>query len=69
MKAHFEKADVLTAESVITYCGGGGCASTDSFALALLGYTSVAMYDNSLYEWGPDPSLPMTDPSSGQDKP
>jgi len=69
MQAHFEQADVLSANSVITYCGGGGCASTDAFALALLGYTRVAMYDNSLYEWGADPTLPMTDPSSGQYKP
>jgi thiosulfate/3-mercaptopyruvate sulfurtransferase len=69
MKTHFEQAGVLSADSVITYCGGGGCATTDAFALALLGYTNVAMYDNSLYEWGADPSLPMTDPSSGEDTP
>lgn len=68
MQAQFEQADVLGAESVITYCGGGGCATTDAFALALLGYTRVAMYDDSLYEWGSDPSLPMTDPSSEQDE-
>ncbi len=66
MQAHFEQADVLSAESVITYCGGGGCASTDAFALALLGHTRVAMYDNSLFEWGADPSLPMTDPGRNQ---
>jgi thiosulfate/3-mercaptopyruvate sulfurtransferase len=69
MHAHFAQANVLAADRVITYCGGGGCATTDAFALALLGYTRVAMYDNSLYEWGADPSLPMTDPSSGQDTP
>ncbi len=69
MQAHFEQAGVLSADRVITYCGGGGCATTDAFALALLGYTRVAMYDNSLFEWGADPSLPMANPSSGQDKP
>ena len=52
MQARFEQADVLSAERIITYCGGGGCATTVAFALALLGYTRVAMYDNSLYEWG-----------------
>jgi thiosulfate/3-mercaptopyruvate sulfurtransferase len=67
MQTQFEPHDVLYADSVITYCGGGGCATTDAFALALLGYTQVAMYDNSLYEWGADPSLPMTDPSTEQD--
>lgn len=60
MEALFREAGVLSADSVITYCGGGGCATTDGFALALLGYTSVAMYDNSLFEWGADTVLPMT---------
>ena len=64
MHAHFDQTDVLAADRVITYCGGGGCATTDAFGLALLGYTNVAMYDNSLHEWGADPSLPMTDPSA-----
>ena len=63
MDAQFRAAGVLDADRVITYCGGGGCATTDGFALALLGYTQVAMYDNSLFEWGADPTLPMTQPS------
>jgi thiosulfate/3-mercaptopyruvate sulfurtransferase len=49
---------------VITYCGGAIAATVDAFALALLGYANVAVYDGSLNEWGLDPSLPMTDPSS-----
>jgi thiosulfate/3-mercaptopyruvate sulfurtransferase len=65
MRKQFERADVLSAESVVTYCGGGGCATTNAFALALLGFTRVKMYDNSLYEWGADPTLPMTNPSDG----
>jgi len=69
MQTHFAQAGVLSADRVITYCGGGGCATTDGFALALLGYTRVAMYDNSLYEWAADPSLPMTDPSSEPARP
>ena len=48
MQAYFEQADVLSAESVITHCGAGAAATTDGFALALLGYTRVAMYDNGL---------------------
>jgi thiosulfate/3-mercaptopyruvate sulfurtransferase len=66
MEARFREAGVLSADSVITYCGGGGCATTDGFALALLGYTRVAMYDNSLFEWGTDAALPMTQPDIGQ---
>jgi thiosulfate/3-mercaptopyruvate sulfurtransferase len=65
MRAQFENAKVLSADSIITYCGGGGCATTDAFALALLGYTRVKMYDNSLFEWGADASLPMTDLTAG----
>ena len=64
IKAHFDKAGVLAADRVITYCGGGGYATTDGFALALLGRTNVAMYDNSLLEWANDSTLPMTDPGS-----
>lgn len=56
---------VLAAERVITYCGGGIAASSDAFALALLGHPNVALYDGSLSEWAPDPSLPMeTGPGS-----
>ena len=66
MRAHFEQAGVLSAGDVITYCGGAIAATVDAFALVLLGYTKVAVYDGSLYEWAADPSLPMTDPSSAQ---
>ncbi|MEM7020897.1 MAG: rhodanese-like domain-containing protein, partial [Pseudomonadota bacterium] len=62
---HFEEVGVLSAERVITYCGGGIAATTDAFALALLGYTDVSVYDASLFEWSADPALPMTDPSQG----
>ena len=69
MRLHFEKAGVLSAGKVITYCGGGLASTVDAFALALLGHTNVAVYDNSLFEWAEDQSLPMTDPSSARDKP
>lgn len=45
---------------VITYCGGGVAASSDAFALMMLGVDDVAVYDGSLLEWTADPSLPMT---------
>lgn len=44
---------------VITYCGGGVAASSDAFALGLLGVENVAVYDGSLSEWAADPSLPL----------
>ena len=46
-------------EQVITYCGGGIASSNSAFALTLLGYDNVAVYDGSMFEWGNDESLPM----------
>jgi len=55
----FNAVDVNKAERLITYCGGGVAASNDAFALSLLGYDNVSVYDGSLLEWGNDASLPM----------
>lgn len=44
---------------VITYCGGGVAACSVAFALFLLGYDEVRVYDGSLIEWAADRSLPM----------
>ncbi|MCP5265684.1 MAG: sulfurtransferase [Burkholderiaceae bacterium] len=63
MRERFERDGVLSSEKVITYCGGAIAATVDAFALALLGYTEVSVYDGSLFEWAADPALPMTDPS------
>lgn len=58
-------ADALGAQltsgkgRVVTYCGGGIAANGDAFALALLGFDNVAVYDASLQEWATDPALPM----------
>jgi thiosulfate/3-mercaptopyruvate sulfurtransferase len=52
-------APALNKPEVITYCGGGIAATSVAFALAMLGYDRVKVYDNSLTEWAADPSLPM----------
>ena len=59
LRAKFAAAGALEARRVVTYCGGGIAASSDAFALALLGRDDVAVYDASLSEWAADPSLPM----------
>ena len=46
-------------ERTITYCGGGIAAAADAFVLTRLGFTDVAVYDNSLQEWTADPTNPM----------
>jgi thiosulfate/3-mercaptopyruvate sulfurtransferase len=55
----FAAAGAEEAKRIITYCGGGIAASNTCFVLEMLGYDNVAMYDQSLNEWGNDPSLPM----------
>ena len=57
--ARFAAAGVRDAQKHITYCGGGIFATVDAFWLYQLGHSSVAVYDNSMSEWGPDPSLPI----------
>lgn len=55
----FEEAGADKAANIITYCGGGIASSNDAFALTLLGYENVSVYDASMFEWGNDSSLPM----------
>ncbi len=52
-------ADALAKPRVITYCGGGIAASSATMMLTMLGHNNVQLYDASLSEWAPDPSLPM----------
>lgn len=59
LAAQLADAGTPDADRVITYCGGGIAASSVAFALDLLGYDDVAVYDRSLSEWSHDESLPM----------
>ncbi|HET8977553.1 MAG TPA: rhodanese-like domain-containing protein [Solirubrobacteraceae bacterium] len=51
--------DVLDAERIITYCGGGIAAASDALALRLVGHPNVAVYDGGLIEWSADRRLPL----------
>jgi thiosulfate/3-mercaptopyruvate sulfurtransferase len=55
----FEGTGVHKARQIVTYCGGGINASVDTFALALMGYDNVSIYDGSMNEWGNDATLPV----------
>ena len=64
LRAAFEASGVLSRDvaivpRVVTYCGAGIAASSDAFALSLLGAADVAVYDGSLEEWARDPESPM----------
>ena len=59
LRERFAQAGALEGGRVITYCGAGIAASSDAFALTLLGVANVAVYDGSLAEWTADSSLPM----------
>ena len=64
IRRRFAAAGVLDRPRTIVYCGGGISASGNAFLLTLLGRQDIAIYDGSLNEWGPDPTLPMaTGPS------
>jgi len=43
----------------ITYCGGGIFATVDAFWLYQLGHDTIAVYENSMSEWGLDETLPI----------
>lgn len=60
LRAVLEQAGMLSAEKVITYCGGGIAATLDAFACILCGQEQVAVYDGSMSEWVSDPDRPLT---------
>lgn len=59
LQEKFADAGATADKQVITYCGTGIAATSDAFALHLLGRDNVAVYDGSLEEWSADPDLPM----------
>jgi len=59
LREKFDVVNVNDAERIIAYCGGGIASSNTAFALTLLGFNNVAVYDASMLEWGNDESLPM----------
>jgi len=59
LRQKFDAAGATADKRVITYCGTGIAATSDAFAMHLLGRDNVAVYDGSLEEWSADPNLPM----------
>ena len=59
MQALLSEAGVTPNARAITYCQGGIRAAHTAFALALLGYEDVRVYDGSMYEWANREDTPL----------
>ena len=59
LKKIFNAYDIFKKEKIITYCGGGIAATNIAFAINMLGYKKVTVYDASLNEWSKDKALPL----------
>jgi thiosulfate/3-mercaptopyruvate sulfurtransferase len=55
----FAAAQVKPGQQVITYCQSGMRASLTYFALRLLGFPRVRVYDGSWADWGSNAALPV----------
>jgi len=55
----FSAAGVERGKGLITYCGSGIFATLNAFLLHQIGYDDIAVYDNSMSEWGKDVTLPI----------
>ena len=59
LAACLDEQGMLSADRVITYCGGGIAATLDAFACALMGQDNAAVYDGSMSEWVQDEQRPL----------
>lgn len=55
----YARVGVDRARLVITTCNAGVASAGTLFALNLLGFDNVTLYDGSWSEWGNDPRLPI----------
>ena len=59
LKKIFNEFNLFNKEKAITYCGGGIAATNLAFAMTMIGFNNITVYDASLNEWAKDKSLPL----------
>jgi hypothetical protein len=55
----YQQAGVTPDKEIVVYCRTGMRASHTYFALRLLGYPRVRLYDGSYVEWAASPTVPV----------
>ena len=59
LKKIFNEYNLFNKDKVITYCGGGIAATNLAFAITMIGFKNITVYDASLNEWAKDNRLPL----------
>lgn len=64
IQALLDEAGIERGKETITYCQGGIRAAHAAFAMELLGYENVRVYDGSMREWANRDDTPLTTTSA-----
>ncbi len=59
LKKIFNEYKLFNMEKVILYCGGGIAATNLAFAITMIGFKNITVYDASLNEWAKNKKLPL----------
>jgi thiosulfate/3-mercaptopyruvate sulfurtransferase len=63
--ARFQEGGIVPEKTIISYCQIGVAGAHNYFALRMLGYPDVRLYDGSWADWSSDPKRPVELGKSG----